>query len=94
MDLTSGWTFVAIVGEGDPLELAGTNPWSADWVPVAVGNVTVAHPSYPRQHHDLPVYKLAGHEPALFFAAGELSNGAWAFYLPTEPMQAFLAGYC
>lgn len=91
MNLTSGWTFVAIVREGDPVDLAGVSPWSANWVPVAVGNVTVAHPSYPRQRHELSVYKLAATEPPVFFAAGEFSNGAWGFYLPTDLMHDFLA---
>ncbi|GAA3538423.1 hypothetical protein [Kribbella ginsengisoli] len=91
MDLTDGWTFEAIVQEGAPVDLAGANPWSADWVSVTVGNITVEHPSYPGQLHNLSVYKLAGQNPSIFFAAGELSNGAWAFYLPTNPTREFLA---
>jgi hypothetical protein len=90
VDLTSGWTFGAMALEGDPVDLAGVSPWSADWVPVAVGNVTVSHPSYPRQRHELSVYKLASPAPTAFFAAGEFSNGVWAFYLPSDPMREYL----
>ena len=90
VDLSKGWNFQAIVGEGDAFVVAERDMWGVDWVPVDVGSVVVAHPSFPKQRHHVHVYQVGGAEPPEFFAAGEFSNGAWGFYLPTESMTTFL----
>jgi hypothetical protein len=82
--VTPGWEFVSIGLEGDPVDLgSGVSPWpySDRWV--ATGDrIVVAHPSYPRQRHDMLVYTLAATNPEVRFAAGEFSNGVWGFYVP------------
>ena len=40
------------------------------------------HPSYPTQLHDMPMYLIAAEGRYITFAAGELSNTVWGFYLP------------
>jgi len=87
---TPGWDFLAIGVEGDPVELGGVELWRTRWEPVAVGTVTVPHPSWPRQRHDFQVYVVRSATGPTFFAAGELSNGVWGFYRPSASMQAFL----
>jgi hypothetical protein len=90
VDISKGWEFRAIVIEGDPVDIAGINPWKVEWEPVPVGSVVVAHPTYPAQRHTMSVYRLSGVEPAAFFAAGEFSNAVWGFYEPTRSMREFL----
>jgi hypothetical protein len=90
VDVSRGWEFRAIVGDRDPVAIAGVDPWQVKWEPVPVGSVVVAHPTYPAQRHSMSVYKLSGVDPAAFFAAGEFSNAVWGFYEPTESMRDFL----
>jgi hypothetical protein len=82
--VTPGWHLVSMVWDGDPIDVRGVDPWSADWVNVG-DQITIAHPSYPDQRHALDVYRAQ--EPSgryVTFAAGELSNLAWAFFVPDE----------
>ncbi len=79
----SGWTFVSIGVEGDPVDLgAGLNPWDHGWRSTG-RRVVVAHPSYPWQRHDMYEWTLDGVEPAVRFAAGEYSYGVWGFFVPS-----------
>ena len=89
-EVSSGWEFVGIVFDGDPILIEGASPWSAGWHRVGEDPVTVAHPSYPWQRHEMSVYKLAGSDPAVYFAAGEFSNTVWGFFSPTAAMRARL----
>lgn len=82
---TPGWRFADIGFEGDPTDIGGgLNPWSMDWG-TSTGWIVVAHPSYPWQRHSVAVYQpnVGGH--VVQFAAGELSNGVWGFFVPAEP---------
>lgn len=90
MGTSSGWEFRAIVVEGEPVDIAGIDPWRVEWEPVPVGSVVVSHPTYPLQRHSMNVYKVAGNEAVAFFATGEFSNGVWGFYEPTQQMREFL----
>lgn len=78
-----GWRFVSIGAEGHATDVGGTNPWDVDWVR-RIRRITVAHPDYPDESHQLDVYELAAGDPPVIFAAGELSNGVWAFFIPAE----------
>jgi hypothetical protein len=82
--ITPGWKFVAIVVEGDPVSLQGQNPWPLKWSSTTEKPITVAHPSYPSQRHEMFVYDLESTR-SIRFAAGEFSNGVWGFYVP-EPV--------
>ena len=87
MDLDRGWRFVSIGVEGQPTEVAGVNPWEAEWA--ATGDrITVAHPQYPSQRHVMSVYEVKGSVPRIRFAAGEFSNGVWGFFVPAQRDEA------
>lgn len=90
VDVSKGWEFRAVVVEGDPVDVAGIDPWKVEWESLPVGSVVVTHPTYPAQRHTMSVYRVLGVEPAAFFAAGEFSNAVWGFYEPTESMRDFL----
>ena len=79
--VTPGWRFLHIGIEGDHFLLDGIDVWETRWVS-AHGRVTVAHPSYRNQRHAMFTYRLSQSGRPIEFAAGELSNGVWAFFLP------------
>lgn len=78
-----GWDVVSIGFELEPVEVGGINLWDVEWTGTGQ-KVTVAHPSYPMQRHQMPVYEAAGTDPLVTFAAGELSNGVWGFFVRCE----------
>lgn len=78
---TPGWRSAGIVFDGDPIDLEGVNPWRHSWRDT--GEVVwMRHPSYPTQLHDVPVYTMETERGEVTFAAGELSNTVWGFFLP------------
>ena len=84
-NVTPGWRLVGVVTEDGSIDVAGLNPWAVRWEPT-LQRITVAHPSYPLQRHSLDVWRAAGADGRnVTFAAGELSNGVWAFLLPVVP---------
>ena len=80
-ELTAGWKLVAMVTEGECFSLLGQNPWNVEWVRASEPPITVAHPTDASQPHQMRVYDLRS-SPSVRFAAGELSNGVWGFYVP------------
>jgi hypothetical protein len=62
--------------EGDEFDIGGVNPWQHEWLSQSE-RIVVAHPSYPAQRHEVDVWVIR-----VRFAAGEISNLAWAFFLP------------
>lgn len=52
------------------------------WRPVEVPAVRLPHPQYPNQIHDFNVYEIGEPDCPVRFAACELSNGVWGFYVP------------
>jgi hypothetical protein len=79
--VTPGWRSVGMCSEADAFDLEGVNPWEHDWVPQSE-RIVVAHPYYPSQRHDVDVWVIRAPDRVVRFAAGEMSNGAWAFFLP------------
>lgn len=68
-------------GDGDDFDLDGVNPWRHKWWPQGEG-IVVAHPAYPSQRHDVTVWEIRTPDRVVRFAGGEMSAGAWAFFLP------------
>lgn len=68
--------------ESDAVEINGLNPWSVNEWGHSLGRITVAHPSYPAQRHDMDKYRVQGPSGIVQFAAGEFSNGIWGLYAP------------
>ena len=77
--VSPGWTLVSIDVEGQDVRIAGVSLWEVEWEPVGSSSITVAHPNYPDQRHEMSVYRVRG-SPKVPFAAGEFSNGVWGFY--------------
>ncbi len=81
---TAGWRAVGVVLDGDPIDLGGgVNPWKHSWHPLDT-MVWMRHPSWPTQLHDLPAYSIIVGDRTVVFAAGELSNQVWGFYVPVD----------
>jgi hypothetical protein len=81
-DVTPGWRHAATVAEGDSVSLDDMNPWSSHWHPLDEPPIVVPHPTWPSQRHQLRVYELRTPQRTVRFAAGELSGGVWAFFVP------------
>lgn len=79
--VTPGWRSVGMCAEGDVVDLGGLNPWEFKWDSES-DRIVVAHPYYPQQRHDVYVWSVRGPDGPVRFAAGEMSAGAWAFFLP------------
>lgn len=81
--VTPGWRPVGMSWDGEAFDLAGINPWQYDWVSEGE-RIVVAHPSYPAQRHDIGVWVIRTPDRVVTFAAGEMSNLAWAIFLPMD----------
>ena len=42
----------------------------------------LSHPAYPKQMHEYDIYEIGDTAYPTRFAACELSNGVWGFYVP------------
>jgi hypothetical protein len=81
--LSSGWQFVGIVLDSQPIKVCGINPWDFKWTLLADEKpVIVAHPSHPSQRHKMDRWEIKDGERTITFAAGEFSNAVWGFYIP------------
>lgn len=78
-----GWRLLGVVFDGAAIEVGGVNPWGQHWQHGG-GVITVPHPSFASQRHPLTVWSFQVGPRTVTFAAGELSNGVWCFYLPDE----------
>jgi hypothetical protein len=79
-EVTPGWLLLHIGPEGDGVEVNGVRLWESPWMATG-GRITVAHPQYPNQRHVMTTYQTDSTETEVNFAAGEFSNGAWAFFV-------------
>lgn len=77
----SGWRCAHIGPEGPAFDLGGINPWAHEWRSLDE-DVTLPHPDYPSQFHAYRVWEISTADKVLRFAATDVSNGVWAFYLP------------
>ena len=82
-DVTPGWRCVGMGWDGADFDLEGLNPWQHEWV-AEPERIVVAHPSYPAQRHHVGVWLIRTPERVVRFAAGEMSNLAWAFFVPAS----------
>lgn len=82
LDETPGWRAVGVVLGNDPIDVLGVDPWGVTWRDTG-GVVAVRHPSWPTQVHRVPVYRVIDGLRTVTFAAGELSNQVWGFFVPT-----------
>lgn len=78
----AAWRDVHVGLQGDGLKVGGLEVWKHEWRPAEVEALSLPHPSYPKQIHRYDVYDIGDAPRSVRFAAGELSNGVWGFYVP------------
>ena len=78
----AGWRNVHIGFEGDRLAINGLIIWQVAWRATEEPAVELPHPAYPEQRHRFDIYEAGDSALLVRFAAGELSNGVWGFYVP------------
>ena len=76
------WSVVHIGFDGDDVLIGGLEVWRHAWRRVGAESVDLQHPAYPNQIRQYDVYEIGEGDGSLRFAAGELSNGVWGFYIP------------
>ena len=81
------WKVVGSTLSEGPFEVGGVNVWAYKWRR-AGGSVELPHPKYPLQMHRMDIYEIDIDGRAIRFAAGELSNGVWGFYVPNVSWRA------
>ena len=77
-----GWRDVHVGFSGDGLTIGGVDVWKQRWRRTGEAVLELPHPAYPNQLHYYDVYEIGGIDAPVRFAAGELSNGVWGFYVP------------
>jgi hypothetical protein len=82
-NFTEGWKPVHIGQEGEVLSIDGINPWlhTSNWHQIQDNYIIVSHPSYQQKYHRAWVYEVTVNRKTVRFAATELSNGVWGFYV-------------
>ena len=83
-NFTEGWSPVHVGFEGAALSIGGINPWLHvhGWKRVQQDCIVVPHPAYRQERHRAWVYEVTSNGKTTRFAASELSNGVWGFYVP------------
>jgi hypothetical protein len=80
-----GWEAAHVGFDHDDLVLDGLAIWSLPWREEGAAPVMLAHPAHPAQRHAFTIYNVDDGMRATRFAAAELSNGVWGFYLWVLP---------
>ncbi len=78
----NSWKLLKVVSDGEPLKIGGINVWDGEWESLNQEEIKIPHPSYPSQTHTLWPYCIKHGNSKIKFAAGELSNCVWCFYVP------------
>ena len=81
--MTRIWKLKSVVADGERLEIEGHNVWSHRWISMDEADFKVPHPSYSNQRHKLSPFYIEVEGNRVIFAAGELSNSVWCFYVPS-----------
>lgn len=85
-DFTQGWDPVHVGLEGTALSISGINPWlyANNWRRAQEEQIVVPHPSYRQERHRAWIYEITSNGKTARFAATELSNGVWGFYVQSH----------
>lgn len=70
------------VHEGDGVEIRGVKIWGEEWRRTGLPPLQLQHPSHRHQTHSFDIYEVEDVNDPIRFAASELSNGVWGFYVP------------
>ncbi|MDO9362645.1 MAG: hypothetical protein Q7T60_06950 [Sphingopyxis sp.] len=78
----AAWRQVHIGFSDDGLTIGGLDVWALPWRSVDTVPLQLAHPAYPEEIHRFTVQEVQTGPTVVRFAASELSNGVWGFYVP------------
>lgn len=79
---SSDWRAVHVGFAKDGLTIAGADIWALRWRRTREPVLQLPHPAYPDQLDYFDIYEVDGPAARVRFAAGEVSNGVWGFYVP------------
>lgn len=79
------WREAHIGFSNSGLRLMGIEGWKSEWRALPWPPLRLPHPAHRQQIHRYDVYEIGPPERPVRFAAAELSNGVWGFYVPTPP---------
>lgn len=80
----AGWRAVHVGFENDGLMIGNLNIWNHQWRSLGQPVIWLPHPAHRTQMHDYEAFEAGDGADRTRFAAQELSNGVWGFYVP-EP---------
>lgn len=82
------WHAVHVGVGNDGLEIGNLGVWVQTWRATTQAPVALPHPQRPTQLHLFDCYEISEERHVVHFAAAEVSNGVWAFYVPVYPSLA------
>jgi hypothetical protein len=85
-EFTESWEPVHVGLEGAILSIAGINPspHANNWRMTRRKSIVVPRPSYRQERHRAWVHEVTSNGKTIRFAAAELSNCVWGFYVPRQ----------
>jgi hypothetical protein len=78
------WQRAHIGFSDDGLRIGGLDVWNLRWRSIDAPPLSLAHPAYPQEQHRFSIQEIGDGPAAVRFAASELSNGVWGFYVPRQ----------
>jgi len=87
----AAWRQAHIGFSNDGLKIGGFDVWSLPWRSVDLPSLQLAHPAYPEAMHRFSIQEIQDGQNVVRFAASELSNGVWGFYVPRHYLSAVSA---
>jgi hypothetical protein len=75
------WRDAHVAFEGDEVTIGGIEVWRQAWRRTGEDPVQLPHPTHRHQRHRFDIYEAGPIDRPVRFAAGELSNGVWGFYI-------------
>jgi hypothetical protein len=76
------WKFHDIGFDGQTMKINGKNIWRYSWEPLKQKPFKAPHPAHEDQIHTFTIYRINFKGGNVTFAATEVSNLVWCFYVP------------
>lgn len=83
----AGWRQAHIGFADDTFMLQDAEVWKNPWRALRLRPLHLPHPAYPEQIHAYAIHETGPLESPVRFAASELSNGVWGFYIPVASLR-------
>ena len=72
--------FLKLGREGHETLIDGASPWAHKWAKASSSAFITKHLSYPNQSYAVYFYEMTAHGRTVWFGAGKIEDGIWAFY--------------